>query len=71
MAKDIKITKEGLQKLKDELDYLKVEGRAEGKTEGINERNFEIAKNMLSKAMEVELISEITGLSIEEIKNLK
>ena len=47
------------------------EGRAEGKTEGINERNFEIAKNMLSKAMEVELISEITGLSIEEIKNLK
>lgn len=29
MAKDIKITKEGLQKLKDELDYLKVEGRAE------------------------------------------
>ena len=49
----------------------KVEGKAEGISEGKNERNIEIAKNMLSKAMEVELISEITGLSIEEIKNLK
>ena len=47
------------------------QGKAEGISEGKNERNIEIAKNMLSKAMEVELISEITGLSIEEIKNLK
>ena len=39
--------------------------------EGKRESKKEIAKNMLSKAMEVELISEITGLSIEEIKNLK
>ena len=45
--------------------------RDQGYREGIKERNIEIAKNMLSKAMEVELISEITGLSIEEIKNLK
>ena len=57
----------------------KAEGRKEGKAEGISEgisegkieNKKEIAKNMLSKAMEVELISEITGLSIEEIKNLK
>ncbi len=57
----------------------KAEGREEGKAEGISEgisegkieNKKEIAKNMLSKAMEVELISEITGLSIEEIKNLK
>ena len=49
----------------------KAEGNAEGRTEGKSERNIEIARNMLSKAMEVELISEITGLSIEEIKNLK
>ena len=51
------------------------EGKAEGISEGISEGKIEnkkeIAKNMLSKAMEVELISEITGLSIEEIKNLK
>ena len=49
----------------------KVEGKAEGISEGKNERNIEIARNMLSKAMEVELISEITGLSIEEINSLK
>ena len=49
----------------------KVEGKAEGISEGKNERNTEIARNMLSKAMEVELISEITGLSIEEINSLK
>ena len=39
--------------------------------EGKRESKKEIAKNMLSKAMEVELISEITGLSIEEINSLK
>ena len=49
----------------------KTEGKAEGISEGKNERNTEIARNMLSKAMEVELISEITGLSIEEINSLK
>ena len=49
----------------------KAEGNAEGRTEGKSERNIEIARNMLSKAMEVELISEITGLSIEEINSLK
>ena len=49
----------------------KAEGKAEGISEGKNERNTEIARNMLSKAMEVELISEITGLSIEEINSLK
>ena len=47
------------------------QGKAEGFSQGKIENKKEIAKNMLSKAMEVELISEITGLSIEEIKNLK
>ena len=47
------------------------QGKAEGFSQGKIENKKEIAKKMLSKAMEVELISEITGLSIEEIKNLK
>ena len=63
------------QGYRDGLSQGKVEGKAEGISEGISqgkiENKKEIAKNMLSKAMEVELISEITGLSIEEIKNLK
>ena len=47
------------------------EGRTEGKTEGINERNLEIAKNMLKDNIPIESISKYTGLSIDEIKNLK
>ena len=47
------------------------EARAEGKTEGINEKNVEIAKNMLSKSMDIKLISEITGLTDDEINSLK
>ena len=50
------------------------EGLAEGIKEGIKEgsykRNIEIAKTMLEKGMNNELISEVTGLSIEEIKKL-
>ena len=59
------------QGYRDGLSQGKAEGKAEGFSQGKVENKKEIAKNMLSKAMEVELISEITGLSIEEIKNLK
>ena len=47
------------------------EARAEGKSQGKNERNIEIAKNMLSKNMNIKLISEITGLTEDEINSLK
>ena len=40
------------------------------KLDGIEERNIEIAKNMKNENMDIELISKITGLSIEEINNL-
>ena len=59
------------QGYRDGLSQGKAEGKAEGFSQGKIENKKEIAKNMLSKAMEVELISEITGLSIEEIENLK
>ena len=47
------------------------EGKAEGKIEGKNERNIEIAKNMLKKQMTVKDIADVTGLSPEEIEALK
>ena len=46
------------------------EGLKEGIKEGSYKRNIEIAKTMLEKGMNNELISEVTGLSIEEIKKL-
>ena len=45
--------------------------RDQGYRDGIKERNIEIAKNMLSKSMKIELISEITDLSIKEIERLE
>lgn len=38
--------------------------------EGKAERSIEIARQMLSKGMELGLIAEITGLSIDEIEKL-
>ena len=50
-------------------------GIAEGKTlgiaEGIKQNKFEIAKNMLKKNMSLEDISEITGLTINDNKNIE
>ena len=40
------------------------------KREGESSKAIEIAKKMLSKGMEIEVIIEITGLSKEEIENL-
>ena len=47
------------------------EGIKEGKREGIKEGIRETAKKMLNKKMQIEDISEVTGLSKSEIKKLK
>ena len=52
------------------LDEARAEGRAEGISQGKNERNIEIAKNMLSKNMDIKLISEITRLTESEVNAL-
>lgn len=46
-------------------------GREEGLKQGYKEKSIEIAKNMLLKDMDIKMISEITGLTMEEIKGLK
>lgn len=45
-------------------------GRIEGKMEGKAEERLEIALNMMAKNMSLDLIAEITGLSMEEINVL-
>ncbi len=45
-------------------------GRLEGKLEGRQEGKLETAQNMLQKHLSIELIRDITGLSIEQIKAL-
>ena len=46
-------------------------GMAEGEAKGEKNKSIEIAKNMLKENVEKKLISKVTGLSLEEIKNLK
>ena len=42
----------------------------DAKNDGIKQRNIEIAKKSLEQGLDVDVISTITGLSIEEINNL-
>jgi predicted transposase/invertase (TIGR01784 family) len=49
----------------------RVEGEARGKAEGKAEEKKETACKMLKKGIDLEDISEFTGLSIDEIKKLK
>ena len=48
----------------------KAEGLAEGEAKGKAEERVLIAKAMIAKGMDVNTISEITGLSHEEVKSL-
>ncbi|MBN1971595.1 MAG: Rpn family recombination-promoting nuclease/putative transposase [Candidatus Delongbacteria bacterium] len=48
----------------------KREGKMEGKIEGRLEGKLEIVKNAIKKGLSLELISELTGLSISKIKEL-
>lgn len=45
--------------------------RNEGIKEGIEKEKIEIAKKMLNKGIDTKLIMEVTGLTIESLKNLK
>ena len=47
------------------------EGRKEGRAEGSKQKSFDIAKRMLEKGIDIETISELTGLTAEEVSMLK
>ena len=58
--------------MSEEEDKKKIQNSliSEAKNEGISQEKVSIAKNMLNKNMPLEDISDITGLSIEEINKL-
>ena len=45
--------------------------QAEARREGMEKRSRTVALNMLKSGFEIPVIAKMTGLSIEEIKNLK
>jgi hypothetical protein len=61
--------KEGIEKgIKKGMDQGIKKGIKEGMEKGKNERSEEIAKQMKSKGIEIDLIAKITGLSKEQIE---
>ena len=46
------------------------EGLKEGKKEGKKEEKLQIAKNLKKENIDINLISKVTGLSVEEIQKL-
>ena len=77
---DPKIREEYFDRRKAVLDEMAAVREAElrlreaikqGKKEGREEEKQQVTKKLLKKGMDVKLISEITGISVEEIKNLR
>ena len=53
------------------LEKGKIEWLKEGEQIGLEKGKIEIAKNMLNKGLDLNLISELSGLSVDEIEKLK
>ena len=54
-----------------QIEYARETGREEGREEGAKQNSCDIAKRMLEKGIDIETISELTGLTAEEISRLK
>ena len=54
-----------------QIEYARETGREEGREEGAKKKSFDIAKRMLKKKIDIETISELTGLTAEEVSMLK
>ncbi len=48
-----------------------MEGRMEGRAEGVEKRNIEIAERLLAEKVELSFIQKITGLSLAKIREIQ
>ncbi len=53
-----------------QIEYARESGREEGRAEGAKQKSLDIAKRMLGKGIDIETISELTGLTEKEISEL-
>ena len=68
----VKGREEGLAKGREEgLLRGREEGLAEGRAEGEMNKGLEIARQMKAEGLPLEMIARCTGLSMEQIKDLK
>ena len=68
-------SKKAYRDIKNSVDTAKREGIAEGMEkgmkQGMKQRSLEIARKMLAKGMDAASVMEITGLSAEQMQQLK
>ncbi len=68
-------SKKAYRDIKNSVDTAKREGIAEGMKQGmekgLEQRSLEIARKMLAKGMDAASVMEITGLSAEQMQQLK
>ena len=69
--RDYEDSLKNLRDLGNVLDTAKEEGRKEGIEEGEKRKSMEMALRMRDDGMPLEVIAKYTGLSVEEIRNLK
>ena len=62
---------EVIMTFKEELIMAENRGKKEGIGIGIEEGKRHIALNMLEMGLDIDMIAEVTGLSLEEIQKLK
>ena len=65
------LSREREEGIKEGIEEGIKKGRKDGKLEGLKEGQISMAKAMKNKNMDINLISEITGLSVEEIHKLR
>ena len=77
--REYEASKKAYRDIKNSIDTAKQEGlavgieigMAKGKAEGKNQKTLEIARKMQAKGMDEDAIMEMTGLSQDEIRQLK
>ena len=73
--REYEASKKAYRDIKNSVDTAKREGIAEGMEkgmkQGMEQRSLEIARKMLAKGMDASSVMEITGLSAEQMQQLK
>lgn len=82
-VREYEASKMAYRDIKNSIDTAKQEGKEEGiaigkeegiaigKEEGKNERNLEIAKNMLAMNIDEATVIKLTGLTLEQLQQLE
>ena len=69
--REYEASKMAYRDIKNSVDTAKREGIAEGMELGMKKRSFEIARKMLAKGIDEATVKDTTGLSAEQILQLK